>query len=266
MRTADRERRNATRIRRGPPRPTPDRAHLGELQQPPRAELASVAAALHPAERQPRIEDDDGVHEDHPGVDPRGDRPAAIVVGGPHGRAQAVVGVVGQRDRRGLVGQVGDRRDRAERLLAEHAHRAVHAGEDDRVTHEPSRNPPVCCRAPAATDSSTCARSASAKRGWASGPIWVDGSVGSPTRSAAVFSMTACSKASATGSTAMRRLALMQAWPAFVNRDATAPPPPARCRRPRVRRRGPSRRARGPTSSARARRSRRRSTPPARSR
>jgi hypothetical protein len=90
-------------------------------------------------------------------------------------------------------------------------------------THEPSRNPPVCCRAPAATDSSTCARSASAKRGWASGPIWVDGSVGSPTRSAAVFSMTACSKASATGSTTMRRLALMQAWPAFVNRDATAP-------------------------------------------
>jgi hypothetical protein len=133
MRTADRERRNATRIRRGPPRPTPDRAHLGELQQPPRAELASVAAALHPAERQPRIEDDDGVHEDHPGVDPRGDRPAAIVVGGPHGRAQAVVGVVGQRDRGGLVGHAGDHRDRAERLLAEHAHRAVRAGEDDRV-------------------------------------------------------------------------------------------------------------------------------------
>ena len=82
----------------------------------------------------------------------------------------------------------------------------------------------MCCRAPAATDSSTCARSASANRGCGERAD-LRGRVGgvADAQRGRVFSITACSNASATGSTTMRRLALMQAWPAFVNRDATAP-------------------------------------------
>ena len=81
------------------------------------------------------------VGPDAAGLDAAAHRVGAVAVARPHPGAEAVEGVVGDRQRLGVVGEGGHREHRAEDLLLEHAHLVV-ALEHGRLEVVPVANSP----------------------------------------------------------------------------------------------------------------------------
>ena len=197
----------------------PHRLDVRELLDPVLGQLAPVARALHAAERQARVRGDHPVDEHEARLDLLGELLASLDVGGPDGRAEAEVGVVGDAQRLVGVADPDHRRDRAERLLVVDGHARPHVGEHRRLEEVAvaagSACRPPAARAPSRTDSLTWRSSSSTRSARASGPTWLPRSIGSPTLSAATALAKRSSNSSATDSSTMNRLAAMQLWPLF---------------------------------------------------
>src|SRR2546422_4937404 len=99
-----------------------DRLDVDHLEQAVAAQLASHAAVLDAAEWHPRIRLNDAVDEHHPGLHLSREFVRLTEVPCPDARAQAELGVVRFVDRGAEARHRHYGCDRAERLLAEHAH------------------------------------------------------------------------------------------------------------------------------------------------
>src|SRR5439155_13835410 len=106
-----------------------DRPDVHHLQEAIAAQLASDPTVLHPAEGHPRIRLDHAVDEDHPGLDLPREFIGLADVPRPDARAEAELRVVRLLDRGVEVRHCHHGSDRAERLLAEHAHRFSHVAQ-----------------------------------------------------------------------------------------------------------------------------------------
>src|SRR3954451_21214120 len=102
---------------------------VGELEHAQFGQFPPVPGALHTAEGQLGRGAGGLVDEDHPGLDPVGHGPRAVEVAAEDGRAQAVVGAVGQCDGLVLVRHLVDDGGGAEQLLVVGPHLGRDAGE-----------------------------------------------------------------------------------------------------------------------------------------
>src|ERR1700682_1126121 len=114
-------------------RPYPDRLDVDELLDSIRPELAAEARALHAPKREPRVGGDHSVDENKSRLDAFRQLLGALDVGGPDGRAEPEVGVVGDSQRVLGVLDPDHGGDWTERLLVVGRHSRAHVGEHRRL-------------------------------------------------------------------------------------------------------------------------------------
>src|SRR2546427_139532 len=136
-----------------------DGLDVDELSDAIAGELASIAALLHTAEGEPRVGSHDLVHKDRAALDPlHRDTLTAREIAGQDAGAEAEHRIVGSRDRRLVVLDWDDRRDRTEQLLslAKTSSDSLTSTEIRQSVHRPKTPSLVGGRRPASLDRRPC--------------------------------------------------------------------------------------------------------------
>src|SRR5437762_9803772 len=121
-----------SKLMRLPSRRPPDVLELAVGRERPAPAVAADAGALVAAEGRVGVERA-AVHLHRPGAERARHPQRALGVARPHVAVEAVVRVVGERDRLGLVAKRDGADHRAEDLLARDHHVVAHAGEERRL-------------------------------------------------------------------------------------------------------------------------------------
>src|SRR2546426_6395212 len=134
-----------SKLMRVPSRRPPDVLELAVGRERPAPAVAADTGALVAAEGCVGVERA-AVHLHRPGAERARHPQRALGVARPHVAVEAVVGIVGERDRLGLVAKRDGADHRAEDLLARDDHVVAHAGEERRLdvvaAREVRRAPP----------------------------------------------------------------------------------------------------------------------------